>query len=153
MRRRSSKSAQRSPAPATASPNSYRIRMGMAIQRHREEKGWTQLELADRAGFSLKYVGEVERGAANQTVEVLERIGKALEWDLMFHEPAQGVDVFCQLAVAEMDRMGDRIEAVKRIAQAMAAHAAALQASRVSAERHRSASRTSRAGGVSTRRG
>jgi hypothetical protein len=50
--------------------------------------------------------------------------------------PGHGVG-FCQLTLAEMDRMGDRLGAIKRIAQAMDAHAAAFQESKVNAEGRR----------------
>jgi hypothetical protein len=53
--------------------------------------------------------------------------------------PVHGVGSFCQLTLAEMDRMGDRLGAIKRIAQAMDAHAAAFQESKVSAEGRRRA--------------
>jgi transcriptional regulator with XRE-family HTH domain len=96
MRRRSSKTVQPRPAPATGPQNSYRIRIGMEIQRHRTQKGWTQFQLADRTGFSVKYIGQVERGEANQTVSVLEGIGGALEWDLMSTDPVEGIESFCQ---------------------------------------------------------
>jgi transcriptional regulator with XRE-family HTH domain len=58
-----------------------RIRLGAALQKHRLARGLTQAELAEFADLSLKYVGEVERGAANTTIEVLERLAAAVGWD------------------------------------------------------------------------
>jgi transcriptional regulator with XRE-family HTH domain len=51
------------------------------LQQQRQHHGLTQFELAERANLSLKYLGEVERGEANVTVDALERIAEALEWD------------------------------------------------------------------------
>jgi transcriptional regulator with XRE-family HTH domain len=60
---------------------SLRVRVGRTIKRHRLVHGWTQAELGAKAGFSAKYVGEIERGTANLTIEVLEVFGRLLEWD------------------------------------------------------------------------
>jgi len=38
----------------------------------------TQEALGERAGLSYKFVGEVERGLANPTLDSLERLGEAL---------------------------------------------------------------------------
>lgn len=75
-----------SPPRATRSiPNrssaSLRVRVGVVIKRRRLARGWTQAELGEKAGLSEKYVGEIERGTANLTIEVLEVLGRLLEWD------------------------------------------------------------------------
>lgn len=31
--------------------------------------------------MSLKYIGEIERGEANATIEVYERLAQAMQWD------------------------------------------------------------------------
>lgn len=58
-----------------------RERLGMAIQRQRQVHGLTQSQLARLAKLSLKHVGEIERGDANASMEALERLTNALEWD------------------------------------------------------------------------
>jgi DNA-binding XRE family transcriptional regulator len=60
-----------------------RIRLGGALQRHRLQRGLTQAQLAEFADLSLKYVGEIERGEANTTLEVLERLAAAVGWSPM----------------------------------------------------------------------
>jgi transcriptional regulator with XRE-family HTH domain len=60
-----------------------RIRLGAALQKHRLQRGLTQAALAEFADLSLKYVGEIERGEANTTIEVLERLAAAVGWDPM----------------------------------------------------------------------
>jgi transcriptional regulator with XRE-family HTH domain len=55
-----------------------RRRVGLAVQRLRNEKGWSQEELADRAQLHRTYISGVERGVRNPTVTVLEKIAKAL---------------------------------------------------------------------------
>ena len=55
-----------------------RRRVGRNIKKEREARGWSQEELADRAGLHRTYVSGVERGVRNPTVTVLERMAKAL---------------------------------------------------------------------------
>lgn len=88
-----------------------RVRLGTALQRHRLRRGLTQAQLAELADLSLKYVGEIERGDANTTLEALERLAHAVEWDPMealdtVHEPiSEGVRV---LLIGEVSRAIDR---------------------------------------------
>lgn len=67
----------RDPAP----PDRFRVRLGAAFQRQRQQRGLSQSQLAQLANLSLKYIGEVERGDANLTMDALERIASALQWD------------------------------------------------------------------------
>jgi transcriptional regulator with XRE-family HTH domain len=60
-----------------------RIRLGATLQKHRLQRGLTQAELAEFTDLSLKYVGEIERGEANTTLGVLERLAAAVEWNPM----------------------------------------------------------------------
>jgi transcriptional regulator with XRE-family HTH domain len=60
---------------------SLRKRFGMALQRQRQLQGLSQAELATLANVSLKYIGEIERGEANVSIDRLERLSDALEWD------------------------------------------------------------------------
>ena len=53
-------------------------RVGLAVQRLRAERGWSQEELADRAGVHRTYVSGVERGVRNPTITALEKIAGGL---------------------------------------------------------------------------
>ena len=55
-----------------------RRRLGLNLQRLRKGKGWSQEELADRAGVHRTYVSGVERGVRNPTITVVEKIAVAL---------------------------------------------------------------------------
>ena len=55
-----------------------RARVGRNKKRLREVRGWSQEELADRAGIHRTYVSGVERGVRNPTVTVLEKLAIAL---------------------------------------------------------------------------
>jgi transcriptional regulator with XRE-family HTH domain len=49
------------------------------LVRLREERGWSQEELADQAGLHRTYVSGIERRVRNPTILVLERLAKALK--------------------------------------------------------------------------
>jgi transcriptional regulator with XRE-family HTH domain len=48
----------------------------------RLRRGWTQEALGERSGLSYKFVGEIERGTANPTIDSLEMIAKAFALDV-----------------------------------------------------------------------
>jgi len=52
--------------------------IGANIRRIRRERGLTQEQLAHLAGVDMRYLGGVERGEHNPTVDVLGRIAEAL---------------------------------------------------------------------------
>ena len=56
----------------------YRRILGETIRTHRKRAGLSQEKLAERSGLSPKYVGEVERGCVNISLDSLVRIAKAL---------------------------------------------------------------------------
>ena len=57
-------------------------RFGLMVRKHRVDAGITQEDLAERAGLHATYVGMVERGVRNPTLDVAARIAKALRLDL-----------------------------------------------------------------------
>ncbi|ABQ67937.1 transcriptional regulator, XRE family [Rhizorhabdus wittichii RW1] len=44
------------------------------MRRLREEKGWSQEAYADEAGIHRTYISDIERGARNPTVKVVEKL-------------------------------------------------------------------------------
>ncbi len=55
-----------------------RARLGKNVRRLREAKGWSQEAYADEAGIHRTYVSDIERGARNPTVSVVEKLAKPL---------------------------------------------------------------------------
>lgn len=55
---------------------------GAAVRRHRELLRLSQEELAARAAIDRTYISGVERGVRNPTLEVMQRIARALGSDL-----------------------------------------------------------------------
>ena len=55
---------------------------GEHLRAMRKARGLSQNELAERADVNDKYLGEIERGDGNPSLEVLQRLAKALGIDL-----------------------------------------------------------------------
>ncbi|WP_232307267.1 helix-turn-helix domain-containing protein [Rhizorhabdus histidinilytica] len=48
------------------------------MRRLREEKGWSQEAYADEAGIHRTYISDIERGARNPTIRIIEKLAKPL---------------------------------------------------------------------------
>jgi transcriptional regulator with XRE-family HTH domain len=60
-----------------------KVRIGGDIRTMRERRGWTRTELASRAGIGRMVESRIERGATNLDLDVLQRIGIALDRPLL----------------------------------------------------------------------
>ena len=58
------------------------IVVGKRIRAQRQKCGLAQEQLAERSGFHPTYVGQLERGEKNATLESIEKISKALDISL-----------------------------------------------------------------------
>ena len=56
-----------------------RRRFGLNVRRLREEKVWSQEEMADQSNVNRTYISCVERGIRNPTITVVEKLAKALQ--------------------------------------------------------------------------
>jgi len=57
----------------------YLARIGNLIRDARKHRGWTQVDLADSLSTSQSAVNRIERGHQNLSLEMLARIGEALD--------------------------------------------------------------------------
>jgi transcriptional regulator with XRE-family HTH domain len=51
---------------------------GQVLLAHRESKGFSQMDLAVAAGYSLRYMGDVERGAKSATMRTMNDLATLL---------------------------------------------------------------------------
>lgn len=65
-------------APGVSRVTDLRGRVGARIKQLRKAQRLTQEQLAERAGLSDKFVGELERGKANPTLTTLAALSDAL---------------------------------------------------------------------------
>ncbi len=56
--------------------------LGARIRYLRQQKNWSMEDLALEAGINRNYLCDLERGSRNPTVNVLNRIAKALDINL-----------------------------------------------------------------------
>ena len=57
---------------------SVKSRFGSTVRKLRDERGYSQEELAERAGLHRNYVDGVERGERNVALENIVKLAKAL---------------------------------------------------------------------------
>jgi transcriptional regulator with XRE-family HTH domain len=66
--------------------DSLQRRFGRAVRRLRTDAGYSQEAFADHAKVHRTYVGTVERGETNVTLESIEKLAAALKlrvWELL----------------------------------------------------------------------
>ena len=62
----------------SANPRLLRKRFGQAIRETRLAKGLTQMALAENAGLTLNFVGEIERGESLASIETAVKLASGL---------------------------------------------------------------------------
>ncbi len=60
-------------------PPTYRKKLGASVRDRRRLLGLSQEQLAEKIDCHRNYVGNVERGEQNLTIDMLVRFAKALE--------------------------------------------------------------------------
>lgn len=56
-----------------------KVRFGIRLRQLRQRKGWSQDQLARKAGLNSSYIGRIERAERNITLEVVEKLAEALD--------------------------------------------------------------------------
>lgn len=89
-----------------------RENFGRRVRLVRKSKGLTLEELAEKTGLDPSYLGEVERGRRNLTIDNMEKIARGFNIDayrlFLFH--AGGVDAKTETALVSKERIADIIE-------------------------------------------
>lgn len=68
-----------------------RGRLSLNMRRLRQLKGWSQEEFAHEAGLHRTYISDLERGARNPTISVVDKIALALgvQVGILLDEPEE----------------------------------------------------------------
>ena len=79
----------------------------------------TQEALAERSGLSYKFIGEIERGKGNPTVETLERLALALGLEVhqLFATPSKavGADAVYQIRTRDLQSLREALESAEAL--------------------------------------
>ncbi|HEY1570580.1 MAG TPA: UDP-N-acetylglucosamine 1-carboxyvinyltransferase [Pseudonocardiaceae bacterium] len=70
-------------ADSTLLLGDYLRRIGTLVRDSRKHRGWTQAQLADALGTSQSAVNRIEQGNQNLSLEMLTRIGNALDSEIV----------------------------------------------------------------------
>lgn len=65
--------------------------LGLKVRELRKKRKWSILELSYRANIHRNYLGDLENGRRNPTVEVLERLAKA--FNMSISELTFGIEI------------------------------------------------------------
>lgn len=52
---------------------------GKVIRKARKEKKMTMIDLSEKSKVEFKYLGKIERGTANTTLDLIERLATSLD--------------------------------------------------------------------------
>lgn len=63
-------------------PDNLAIRLGAIFAAYRKSVGFTQQDVADGAGLSLRFYQEMEAGKALATLPTVERVATVVGWDV-----------------------------------------------------------------------
>jgi XRE family transcriptional regulator, regulator of sulfur utilization len=70
---------KRTPTICQMQAPDYRKRLGNRIRQLRDRKGWSQEEFADLCAINRSYMGRIERGELNLTLDSLAKVAKGLD--------------------------------------------------------------------------
>ncbi|MBP7051511.1 MAG: helix-turn-helix transcriptional regulator [Phycisphaerae bacterium] len=75
---------------------SVQEQFGARVRNLRKGRGWTQEQLAEAAGRHWTYIGGIERGERNVTLQVVADIAQALDVEIR--------DLFCEFGTTRTKR-------------------------------------------------
>ena len=93
--------------------NNIRKGLGKRIRTLRKLKTFTQEELGETAGLSYKFIGEMERGIVNPSLDSLVRIANALGVKVGDLFPRE-VDIFPQFSSQDLQLIKKALRILNR---------------------------------------
>lgn len=68
--------------PPLSKPQSAKVRFGLRLRESREKLKLSQELLADKAEMHRTYIGQVERGERNISVDNMEKLAESVDMEL-----------------------------------------------------------------------
>ena len=103
------------------------VEIGQRIRSYRLQNGFNQEELAEKCGLHPTYIGQVERGEKNATIESISKIASGLSLPLstLFENiggnsdnenyPAQAYDLILSLPTEQQEKMIEILQMIIQI--------------------------------------
>ncbi|HXH05619.1 MAG TPA: helix-turn-helix domain-containing protein [Vicinamibacterales bacterium] len=100
-----------------------RARLGARLREWRRLRRLTQEALAERAGLSYKFIGEIERGRGNPTIDTLARLADALGIDVTdLLDSERSVDTrYPPLSARDLQAVREALESVETVLEQLGA--------------------------------
>ena len=104
-----------------------RVQFGNALRGCRTRQRLTQEELAERCGLSQKFIGEIERGLANPTIETVSQIARGLAMDMsaLFAAAGPAQDEPYRLSKRDLQMVREAADSLESVMQRFPANPSA----------------------------
>ena len=114
-----------------AAVSEIRVQFGNALRGCRTRQRLTQEQLAERCGLSQKFVGEIERGLANPTIETVAQIATALGIDIrVLFAAGQEHDQPYRMSKRDLQMVREAADSLESVMQRFPSNAATRYPSR-----------------------
>ena len=88
--------------------------LGKRIREFRNSKGLTQEKLGETSGVSYKFIGEIERGEVNPSLESLSKISSALGVTLCDFFPSKN-DLNSLYSIQEIQKIKEALKLLGKV--------------------------------------
>lgn len=99
-----------------------RAKLGQRVRILRQEKGWTQEHLGERAGLTYKFIGQIERAEVSPTLDSLDKLAKAFDLTvselLSFQEKKERKtkeEIFQELSKGELEVVRKAMQILEKV--------------------------------------
>jgi transcriptional regulator with XRE-family HTH domain len=94
-----------------------RLRVGKKVRQLRRMRGFSQEQLAERAGNTHRHIGQIERGQVNVTIDILTAVATGLSVDVaeLFGSPDPSGQRTYTIGQREFDQLEQGLRIVDRL--------------------------------------
>src|SRR5262245_11454638 len=94
-----------------------RLRVGRKVRQLRRMRGFSQEQLAERAGNTQRHIGQIERGQVNVTIDILTAVAGGLSVDVveLFGSPDAGTQRIYSITQRDFEQLEQGLRVVERV--------------------------------------